>query len=273
MTTTGFWPLAALLLPLIAGCATEPAVRHDAHPGILWVRSSAEFDALSLQAYGEARDDLAAKVQDPAWSALPEQTGAAGLPPAIIFDVDETVVSNVDFQLTLVPPFSDAKLYAWAARTRAVAVPGVVEFARAARELGVELFFITNRPCLPELSDSDPCPHKAVTVQDIVEAGIPVSPERVMLSFEQPGWNKEKKNRRDLVARDYRVIMLVGDDLGDFIACSRLRAVPPCNAGATQASRAGDTAKYREYWGNGWYILPNPMHGSWTSVLPAADTE
>ena len=19
-------------------------------------------------------------------------------------------------------------------------------------------------------------------------------------------------------------------------------------------------------WGNGWYILPNPMHGSWTSV-------
>jgi predicted secreted acid phosphatase len=21
-------------------------------------------------------------------------------------------------------------------------------------------------------------------------------------------------------------------------------------------------------WGNGWYILPNPMHGSWTPVIP-----
>ncbi|MBT8098735.1 MAG: hypothetical protein KJO82_03240, partial [Gammaproteobacteria bacterium] len=84
--------------------------------------------------------------------------------------------------------------------------------------------------------------------------------------YQQPGWNKEKKNRRDVIARDYRVIMLMGDDLGDFIACSRRRAVTPCETGASVASRSAATLKYRDYWGNGWYILPNPMHGSWTTV-------
>ena len=27
-----------------------------------------------------------------------------------------------------------------------------------------------------------------------------------------------------------------------------------------------DRKWYAGYWGNGWYILPNPMYGSWTSI-------
>ncbi len=221
-----------------------------------------------MQVYREAGDDLADKVHDRSWSALPEQKDAGHLPPAIIFDVDETVASNAAFQLTLVPPFKDEKLNAWNAANKAAPVPGVTEFAAKARALGVELFFVTNRPCIADETTGNPCPQKAVSTQDVVEAGIPTSEDRVMLSFEQPGWNKEKKNRRDVIAENYRVIMLMGDDLGDFITCSRRRAVPPCDAGATAESRLAATKQYQDYWGNGWYILPNPMHGSWTSVLP-----
>lgn len=251
-------PTLAAILALNA-CATgnEPFV----HPGIEWVRTSAEFEALSLQVYADATDDLAEKLADRSWSALPYQQDAADLPPAIIFDVDETVVSNADFQLTLVPPFTDEKLNAWNDANRATPIPGVAAFAAAARALGIEIYFVTNRPCL-----DDACTQKAVTRQDIVEAGIPVELDRVMLAYERPDWNKGKKNRRDFVAQSHRVLMLFGDDLNDFIPCSRRRAVPPCAEGATQESRAEGVRRYADYWGDGWYMLPNPMHGSWTTV-------
>ncbi|MEX1265726.1 MAG: HAD family acid phosphatase [Woeseia sp.] len=256
--------IAATAVTLGACTTTTLPEGPSTHPGIEWVRTAAEFDALALQAYGMAGRALEEKVADTSWSALPEQTDAARLPPAIIYDVDETVVSNVEFQLSFVPPFSDEKLNDWNANNKATAIPGVAEFSKQARDLGVTLFFLTNRPCMP--SGTDPCPQKAVTVGDINEAGIPVGPEHVMLSYEQPGWNKEKKNRRDVIAKDYRVIMLMGDDLGDFIPCSRHRAVTPCGEGATMESRNRATEKHVDYWGNGWYILPNPMHGSWTTV-------
>ncbi|MEQ8204860.1 MAG: HAD family acid phosphatase [Woeseia sp.] len=254
---------------IAAGCATTPSAEPEpyTHPGIWWTQQSAEFEAVASQIYRKAGDDLAAKVNDRSWSALPDQTNAEDLQPAIIFDVDETVVSNADFQLILVPPFSDEKLNAWNAANKASGIPGVAEFAAKARAMGVELFFVTNRPCIKDETTGEACPQKAVSTQDVVEAGIPVTEEFVMLSDEKPGWNREKKNRRDEIAKNYRVIMLIGDDLGDFIPCSRRRAVSPCTTGATAQSRQLATAQHRDYWGNGWYILPNPMHGSWTTVL------
>ena len=63
----------------------------------------------------------------------------------------------------------------------------------------------------------------------------------------------------------YHMTMLVGDDLSDFIACVRESPHGACTEAATSESRAEALAKYADFWGNGWYILPNPMHGSWTS--------
>src|SRR5690606_1881870 len=94
---------------IFTGCAQQRATPAVAQPdlGILWVRDSAEYRALSLQAYGAATADLQRFIDDKSWSALPHQENARELPPAIIFDVDETLVSNVMFQLELEPPFSN----------------------------------------------------------------------------------------------------------------------------------------------------------------------
>jgi len=247
---------------LLSACTGTAPV--SSNPGITWVQTSAEYDAVSISTYRSAQDALAAKIADKSWTALPYQENAADLPVAIILDVDETVVSNVGFQSSFIPPFSDEKLDAWNRANKAIPVSGVVSFAARARELGATLFFVTNRPCMPR--GDDPCPQKTTTVQDINEAGIPVTPEYVMLSGERLGWSKEKRIRRDFVAEDYRVIMLMGDDLGDFIPCTRKSPTHPCTEGATIASRAMATLEHQDYWGNGWYILPNPMHGSWSSV-------
>ncbi|MEX2494732.1 MAG: HAD family acid phosphatase [Woeseia sp.] len=259
--------IVSALLGLVACTAPPPVGETAAHDlGILWVRDSAEYQALSLQAYTTASRDLPAMIDDTSWSALPDQEDAASLPPAIIFDVDETLVSNVQFQVDLEPPFRNSKLDDWNAANEALPVPGAASFVQLARESGVSVFFITNRPCERKEGTSDPCPQKAVTIQDLRESGIPADERNVMLSHEQPGWTREKKVRRDLIARDYRVIMLVGDDLGDFIPCVRTKPVAPCTEAATMASRQRDTEKYASFWGKGWYVLPNPMHGSWISA-------
>ena len=260
--------LSVLVLVLFgASCTTTPVAQApEKDRGILWVKHAAEYEALTRQVYQAAGMALDAFVEDQSWSALPGQEDAEGLRPAIIFDVDETVVSNVDFQLTFERPFKDWKLNAWSSAGPSLPGPGFAEFAAKARTAGVELFFVTNRPC--ELLDGggDACPQEQTTIDDVFEAGIATDADHVMLAFERDDWTKEKVTRRAHVAATHRVIMLFGDDLGDFVPCVRAKPSGPCTEPATQASRELAVERFSGRWGNGWYVLPNPMHGSWTSV-------
>jgi len=251
----------------VSGCSTSRGI-HDPQQdlGLLWVKHAAEYRAVALQVYQSATADLAGFVADRSWTVVPGNPDVRDLPPAIILDVDETVVSNVDFQLTFERPFANWKLDEWSARTTATPVPGVAAFVEAARDAGVEVFFVTNRPCEVIEGNPDGCPQKATTVQDIREVGIETDAAHVLLSEEQ-GWNREKLVRREYVAKTHRVIMLVGDDLGDFVPCVRDKVYAPCTAAADAASRQVLVEDNAELWGNGFYILPNPMHGSWTSPL------
>ena len=255
-----------LLSTLLGACATQE-FDPSRDGGVLWVKHSAEYQAITQQVYTAATSDLERFRDDPGWSALPEQTDAGSLPPAVILDVDETVVSNVDFQLTYEPPFENWKLDKWTSENPATPIRGVREFVAAARAAGVTVFFVTNRPCERIEGDDDPCPPKTHTLEDIAEVGITTDGEHLFLSQEQ-GWNREKSTRREHVAKTHRVIMLIGDDLGDFIPCVRTKAYEPCTTTADAADRLALMEKHADRWGNGWYILPNPMHGSWTPVLP-----
>lgn len=255
-------------LVLLVACATAPAGHApDKDLGLLWVKHAAEYKAISRQVYGAAQRDLQRFIDDTSWSAMPEQQNAAGLPPAVILDVDETVTSNIEFQLSFERPFANSKLDDWSKAGVATPVPGVVEFAAAAREAGAELFFVTNRPCQPIAGNTDPCPQKTTTVNDINETGIGTDADHVMLSDEQPGWTREKIVRRKIIARTHRVIMIIGDDLSDFASCVRSKAATPCTSAATSENREATVDRFGDYWGAGWYILPNPMHGSWTSTM------
>ena len=210
--------------------------------------------------------DLPRFIKDTEWSVLPGIEASAGKPPAIILDIDETVVTNFDFQVNHLP-YTSYKHFVWNRDNRAVPVPGAVDFIKAAQDAGVTVFFVTNRACERFAGIDGDCPQKAVSLQDLREAGFDTNNDRLMLANEQPGWGKEKSSRRHLIAQSYRVIMLFGDDLGDFIFCSREKPVAPCNSAATRTSRADAVDQHHQYWGEGWYILPNPMHGSWTNFL------
>lgn len=251
---------------LVGGCATK-AGEDAPDVGIRWAELSAEYQAISAQVYAQARRDLPRLLEDPTFSALPGQQNVAGKPPAIILDVDETVVSNADYQKTIaVTPYTRKGHFDWMHSHTAMPVRGAAETIDAARAAGVEVFFLTNRACETFDGFEGECPYEQVTIDDLREAGIETDPEHVLMAWEQPGWNKEKLNRRNFVAETHRVIMLFGDDYGDFVHCTRDEPLPPCTEPATRASRHAALDTYNEYWGNGWYVLPNPMHGSWTTV-------
>ena len=270
----------ALLLPalLMSACATTAPgpVNEDATPagvtpvsdmGMLWAKYAAEYEAVSRQAYQVATAHLPGFIADESWDAIAEHSGSEGLPPAVILDVDTTVLNHVDFQISYERPFENWKLDEYDRNNVAKPVPGVVEFMRAAQDAGVQLFFVTNRPC--ELRDGidDPCPQRQTVIDGLSELGFDIDAEYVMLSQER-GWNREKSTRRLHIAETHRVIMLFGDDLTDFIACTRGSPKLPCTEPATRESRLVALREHSGYWGRGWYILPNPMHGSWTSLVP-----
>ena len=262
-----------LFLLLLTACASAPApapvpapISHDPQQdlGLLWVKHAAEYRAITRQVYSVAAAALPGYIEDRSWSALPGQTDAENLPPAVILDVDETVVSNVDFQIAYERPFTNQKLYDFYREHAAIPVAGVVEFVAVARKAGVEVFFVTNRPCELIDDDPDPCPQKHGVIEELASIGINTDESHVLLADEND-WDRAKIRRRQHIARTHRVLMLIGDDLGDFVPCVRTKLYGPCTEPATKASRIQLVEEHARYWGNGWYILPGPMHGSWTS--------
>ena len=139
---------AALVL---AGCAApSPATDDRVDKGIFWAEFSAEYQAVCAQVYAQARRDLPRLLDDRDWTALPGQLDVAGKPPAIILDVDETVVSNADYQKTLpYAPYTRFGHFDWMRNNVAMPIRGAARMIDAARAADVEVFFITNRACGP----------------------------------------------------------------------------------------------------------------------------
>jgi acid phosphatase len=54
--------------------------------------------------------------------------------------------------------------------------------------------------------------------------------------------------------------MLFGDDLGDFLPDVKYKITP--------AERDELVYKHRQKWGKMWFVLSNPIYGSWERVLP-----
>ena len=107
--------------------AEETPAPDDIDIGILWTEHSAEYQAVSAQVYAVARRDLPRLLADPDWTALPGDHDVAGKPPAIILDVDETVVSNADYQETLrFAPYSRYGHFDWMRKIEAIPVRGAV---------------------------------------------------------------------------------------------------------------------------------------------------
>ncbi len=274
--------LAGAACALLAACATTaaPPAREGAQSGsaregaqsgpapddrlnaTLWMQQSVEYKATTDAIYALAEKRLDEALADASWTAAPveQQPGYEMLPPAIILDADETVLDNSPYQAWMVTSgasYSSASWNKWASAGRARAIPGAVAFTKAAAAKGVKVFYVTNRSAEVEKG----------TAQNLFDLGFPITVTRdgksdmVMTKGEQPDWTSAKGTRRAAVARDYRILLLLGDNFGDFTD----------DYDGSPAARQKVYVMNEERWGRDWLMLPNPSYGSWESSAFGGD--
>jgi acid phosphatase len=275
---------------MLSACATQPSTvakeqavqevaKETAKQGVppdrnpllmatLWWQVSSEALAASTQTYTSAKRALdRALVESPKRSAALEQkSGFDSKPPAVVMDLDETVLDNGRQQGELIRrgeiEYSAPLWDQWLHLQQAAAVPGAIGFIRYAQRHGVRVFFVSNRECKERQGATDKCPQQKDTAENLRKLGVQSATldEDLMLKNERPEWKSEKQGRRELIAANYRIVLLLGDDLGDFIADVKA-------AGITPEQRREITRSHCSYWGDRWFFVPNPMYGSWEQTL------
>ena len=222
--------------------------RYDGLQATFWVQSSSEYRALCLQAYATAAHNLDALAADPGRRAHIAQRDrdAAQLPPAVIVDVDETVLDNSPYQVFLLDEgtgFSDATWTRWVERREALPIPGSLEFLKSAAAKGVAVFYISNRR--EKLREA--------TLDNLRLHGFPLADNALLLRET----TSDKEPRRERVAENYRIIMMIGDVLGDFHSAFDE---------TDSAHRHQSLNRFHEHLGRDWILLPNPLYGRWEAA-------
>jgi 5'-nucleotidase (lipoprotein e(P4) family) len=271
-------PIAVCLAVALAGCAapeTKPPVAASPAPAtpakaavpandnlnaVVWTQTAVEHDLIYREAFRAAGEKLDAALKDRKWDALAKGDRTTPLSktmkPAVIVDIDETVLDNSPYQARLVATGKEYDEFSWAEwcrEKRAKALPGALAFAKAAEKRGITVFYLSNRA-----KDLD-----TPTLDNLRDAGFPIAAgESVFLGLgtvlegcEQVG--TEKGCRRQLVGKKHRVLMQLGDQVGDFVDV----------VANTPAGRAQAVEPYLDWVGQRWFVLPNATYGSWEPAL------
>lgn len=224
-----------MLSIFISGCQPVAEANSQEHllQALSWYQHSAEMKAIYIQSFNWAGKVLEERMDED-----------SDLPLAVVLDIDETVLDNspqTARQFIDGLPFSTEMWDEWCQLARAEPLPGVLEFTRLAASLGVEVFYISNRGI--HLLD--------VTLANLNAAGLPYADSlHVLLKTD----TSVKDERRAGVRESHHVVLLIGDNLGDFSGIFDNRV----NGSALENVLAS-----RVLFGFEYIILPNPLYGGW----------
>lgn len=200
-------------------------------------QKAAEYRALCYQAYNLAFLRLG--------QAL---TINNGKPRAIITDIDETVLDNSSYAAGEALKGKDYQSDTWKNFTSLAVsdtVPGALHFLQFAASNGVEVFYVTNR------EESE----RAGTVTNLKKFGFPNVDDKHLLMKQQ---TSGKEARRQQVASNYDVVLLLGDNLSDFTFLFDKKSTD---------DRNNNTNALAPLFGNKFIVLPNPNYGDWETAL------
>jgi 5'-nucleotidase (lipoprotein e(P4) family) len=262
---------AALAVLLLAGCATAPVapIANSVPPGMQYLYGSAEAAAISEQAYNAlvdavllrlARERAGTPATGDHFSAVlapgsaldnPAMLPCADKPRAVVFDVDETILLNLGFEADDAAhpgrPYDAARWQEWE-RTGVDAVapvPGALDAVKVLRAAGVKVIFNTNRSAGTA----------AFAEAALDHAGFgPVKHGETLWLKGDLDSGSGKDSRRAAIARNYCVVAMGGDQLGDFTDAF---------AGTPLERRAAASAPaLAALFGRVWFVLPNPVYGT-----------
>jgi 5'-nucleotidase (lipoprotein e(P4) family) len=140
----------------------------------------------------------------------------------------------------------------WTKAEQAKAVPGAVEFTKYADSKGVKVFYVSNRTA----------DQKEVAKQNLQALGFPMggNVDTVLMQKDRPEWSSGAKGLRfAYVAQSYRVLLLFGDQFGDF-SDKYNRSI---------AEREKAFKELKAHFRHDWIAMANPGYGSWESAACA----
>lgn len=225
--------------------------------GNLYLQTSAEYQAACLQVYRCAEYRL---------RELAESDSFREQRPAVVMDLDETVFDNSSFQTYLYRTGQEYTDELWANYERNFArdvtlIPGAKRFIEEATALGVSIVFLSNRT-----EDSRTATLSALERLDVAGSNVG---DRLILKA--GGASSDKSSRRDRVAAQYNVVLLVGDNLRDFAEVFVAPKIPdrptPQDVLAAITARKAEVERAAVHWGTNWFILPNPVYGEWDKLI------
>lgn len=211
--------------------------------GLRFQQQSGEVMALQLQAYQLATQNFIRILAN----------HQSGKKPAVVLDLDETVLDNSTLLVRDVNNCHDYTSWDtwsdWEKKGHPRLIPGAKDFVDFVTQQGVKIFYVSNRYN----------ENKADTLKTLNELHLPqVASDNVLL------YTGSKKERRDAVRQNYDIIMLLGDSLPDFTALFKNKK--PAN------EQRDLVAQQAKHFGNDWIVLPNASYGSWThATLKAWD--
>ena len=242
-----------------------------------WVRRSAEFPLIAEYLFAQASKRV---------DEIAVEEGDAG-DWVVSVDLDETVLDNSLGQLEneyLGLGFVPERWARWQQRGAAEAIPGAISFMNHVLARGGKIAAITNRNANAE----------AATRANLIDLGLDYDPRTVCIlgrrheldrqehnaqEWEKHGYNNDKDRRRRLVRegkaancwaddpdgsakaawnRPLRFVLWLADNVHDLPLVSQ------------ESARLHGTAPLE--FGKDYFILPNPLYGSWTNNPPLLPT-
>ncbi|WP_157105469.1 5'-nucleotidase, lipoprotein e(P4) family [Sphingomonas sp. TDK1] len=234
-------------------------------PGMQYLYGSGEAAALSVQAYNVLVDWVRARLEpvqgvaprksvvfaQGASLASPRVQTCGTKPPAVVFDVDETLLLNLGYEgddAQRSGGWDSARWDRWekTGAMKVAAVPGALDAVRALRAMGVTVIFNTNRAAASA--------EQTEAALNFAGLGPARHGETLFLKGDVDG-KSGKDARRDAIAQRWCVVAMGGDQLGDFTDLFAGLSPPERRAAAASPAIA-------PYWGHGWFVLPNPVYGT-----------
>lgn len=235
MNKTNFIFTVLIGLNFLSCSSIKPNSSHQIMSA-LWMHSSAEYDALSYQAYniGRLRLDQSFRIK-------------TSKKRAIILDIDETVLNNTPYTVeNIIKDITyDQKSWdEWIFSSSAKPLAGAKEFLDYAHKRGVEIFYVSNRSLR----------HVDATFENLIKMKIPAKKEN--LHFKNQISSKEI--RRKAIFKNFNVVLFFGDNLSDFHRAYDHTGVD---------LRYESTQKLKKKFGKKFIVFPNTTYGDWVNTL------
>jgi len=265
-TTPPLLAASCIVLFLFSACSNQDTQRlstpasADSSKGddeivmaILYQQKAAEYRALCLQSYGIARQRITEAISK-------YKKGHDTTRLAVVTDLDETALDNSSNEAWLYlhdSSYTPAQFFDWTLMGKAGPVPGSVSFFnyvdqqkdRRGRNI-IDIYYVSNR--------KDSLPVVRATMKNMDSLGFPQIKQDHFLF--DPSKDPSKESRRAAIRHDHTIVLLLGDNLGDFDAAFD-------NSMGDPEERIKKVDSLESKFGNRYIVFPNAEYGDWEGTL------